>query len=89
MQTASTNINFRVQPEVRDRIDRAALIVNKSRTDFILEASCKEANHVLLDRAFFAVSAAQLAEYETIMARPIEANAAVMKLLAKKAPWES
>ncbi|MEY4564766.1 MAG: hypothetical protein RLZZ618_4043 [Pseudomonadota bacterium] len=86
---ASTNINVRAAPHVRDLIDRAASLVNKTRTDFILEASCNAANQVLLDQVLFRVTGEQMAEFEKLMTEPVTMNAAVKKLLAKRSPWEA
>lgn len=36
-------INIRAKTSQRDLIDMAASLVSKSRTDFVLEAACREA----------------------------------------------
>ena len=46
-------INIRVKPRQRDVIDRAARALGKSRSEFILDTACREAETVLLDRRFF------------------------------------
>ena len=33
-------INLRAHPEQRDLIDQAAMLLNKNRSDFMLEAAC-------------------------------------------------
>lgn len=42
-------INLRARPEERDLIDRAAKLLGKSRSHFMLEAACDKAQSVLLD----------------------------------------
>ena len=42
-------INLRARPEQRDLIDRAAKLLGRSRSDFMLEAACEKAQSVLLD----------------------------------------
>ena len=51
MRTAA--INLRAQPEQRDLIDYAASLLGKSRSDFMLDAACVEAQNVILNRTVF------------------------------------
>ncbi len=44
------NINLRASRKQRSLIDRAAEVLGRNRSDFMLEASCREAESVLLDR---------------------------------------
>jgi uncharacterized protein (DUF1778 family) len=55
MQTEARTapINIRARQTQRELIDRAAAAQRKSRSDFILEAACKEAENVLLDQRLF------------------------------------
>lgn len=46
-------INLRAHPQQRDLIDQAAMLLNKNRSDFMLEAACDKAQAVLLDQVFF------------------------------------
>ena len=48
-----TAINLRARPEQRDLFDRAAKLLGKSRSDFMLEAACDKAQSVLLHQVFF------------------------------------
>ena len=50
---ASTMINLRAEAGKRALIDRAAEAVGKNRSEFMLDAACREATAVLLDRRFF------------------------------------
>ena len=88
MQASATTINVRASAEVRDLIDRAAIVQGKTRTDFILEASTSAAQRVLLDQIFFQVSEKQMKAFHAVMDKPIENNEAVRRLLAKTSPWE-
>ena len=45
-------INLRALPEQRELIDRAASILGKNRSDFMLEAACDRAQAVVLDQVF-------------------------------------
>ena len=48
-------INIRAKASQRDLIDMAANLVAKSRTDFMLDAACREAQDILLDQRLFIV----------------------------------
>jgi uncharacterized protein (DUF1778 family) len=72
--SSSAVINLRTPPAQRELIDRAARLQGKSRTDFMLEASRENAKQY---KAFVA-----------LMDAPLSENAAVKRLLAKRAPWE-
>jgi uncharacterized protein (DUF1778 family) len=49
-------LNVRIKAEDRNLIDRAAHVLGKSRTDFLLEAGRRAAEDALLDRTLFKVS---------------------------------
>ena len=48
-ESKETPINIRAKASQRDLIDMAANLVAKSRTDFMLDAACREAQDILLD----------------------------------------
>ena len=85
---ASTVINLRTPPAQRELIDRAARLQGKSRTEFMLEASREKAEQVLLDQTLFTVNARQFKSFLALLDEPPAANAALKRLLAKRAPWE-
>lgn len=89
MNTAtSTVINLRTPLSQRELIDRAARLQGKSRTDFMLEASRDKAEQVLLDQTMFTVTAKQFKAFEALMNKPLAQNAGLMRLLAKRSPWD-
>ncbi|AKG21001.1 type II toxin-antitoxin system TacA family antitoxin [Calothrix sp. 336/3] len=79
-------INIRVQQGQRDLIDRAAAAVGKSRSDFILETACREAETVLLDRRLFLLDEQKFQEFIALL--DTTPNPQLQKLLTTKAPWE-
>ena len=85
---SSTVINLRTPVSQRELIDRAARLQGKSRTDFMLEASREKAEQVLLDQTLFTVTAKQYKAFEALMNAPLAQNAALKRLLAKRAPWD-
>lgn len=72
----------------RNLIDRAAALLHKSRSDFMLEAACREAENVLLDQRLFALREEEFETFEAALKNPVADNPALRKLLTEKAPWE-
>ena len=81
-------INVRLPTKLRDLIDRAAAVVGKTRTDFILESARKHAIDVLLDQRLFSLEPKQYEEFLRVLDQPMESNARLKQLLASKSPWE-
>lgn len=83
-------INFRAPVAKQALIDRAAKVMGKNRTEFILDASCEKAQAILADQTTFSLSTADLARFNALLDAPLPAeNAdAIRRLLAAKAPWE-
>ena len=81
-------ISLRAFPAQRELIDRACAASHKKMTDFILEASCREAEHVLCDRRYFALDTEAFTDFEKALDTPLSENKAVHKLLSSRAPWE-
>jgi uncharacterized protein (DUF1778 family) len=82
------SINLRASRKQRSLIDRAAQALGKNRSDFMLEASCREAESVLLDRRYFALDAEAFEQFTAMLDAPPAANPRLRRLLAEKAPWE-
>ncbi len=82
------NINLRASGKQRSLIDRAAEALGRNRSDFMLEASCREAESVLLDRRYFALDAETFKEFTAMLDSPPAANPRLRRLLAGKAPWD-
>ena len=81
-------INLRAQPQQRDLIDQAAMLLRKNRSDFMLEAACDKAQAVLLDQVFFSLSDAKFQEFTAMLEAPIQPNEGLERLLSVNAPWE-
>jgi uncharacterized protein (DUF1778 family) len=81
-------INVRLPTKLRDLIDRAAAVVGKTRTDFILESARKHAVDVLLDQQLFSLETSQYEEFLRALDAPVQSNARLKQLLASKSPWQ-
>jgi uncharacterized protein (DUF1778 family) len=87
-QNRAAPINIRARATQRNLIDKAAAMLNKNRSDFMLEAACREAENVLLDQRLFLVDDDAWEAFETLIDAPVKDNPALRKLLDDKAPWE-
>ena len=81
-------INIRVKPAERALIDGAAAAAGKSRSDFMLEASRRAAQELLLDQVLLRVDRATFARFEALLDAPARPNERLQKLLQLKPPWE-
>jgi uncharacterized protein (DUF1778 family) len=87
-KTKRDTLNIRIKPELRGLIDRAALLVGKNRTDFVLEAARLAAEDALLDRTAFAVDPKTYDEFLARLDAPPKPNARLRRALETPAPWE-
>lgn len=62
----SARLGLRVTPEQEAVLRRAAEVVQKSLTDFILDSACMAAEQTLMDQRLFMVSNSQ---YQALMDR--------------------
>lgn len=81
-------INLRAMPEQRDLIDRAAALLGKNRSDFMLEVACERAQGVLLDQVFFKLDDKQFRQFNAMLDAPSAQNPGLERLLTVKAPWK-
>ncbi|EBI9057278.1 hypothetical protein DK526_25410 [Salmonella enterica] len=83
-------INIRAKTSQRDLIDMAANLVSKSRTDFVLDAACREAQDILLDQRLFILDDKQYDAFWAELDAPITParQAKIDDLMSRKSPWE-
>jgi len=82
------NINLRASRSQKTLIDRAADALGRNRSDFMLETACREAEAVLLDRRYFALSSEEFNRFTTMLDKAPANHAKLRRLLTTKAPWE-
>jgi uncharacterized protein (DUF1778 family) len=87
-QLRDVTINLRANQRQRALIDRAAATLGKNRSDFMLEAACREAGALLLDRRFFLLDAKAYKRFTAALDKPPADNARLRRLLSSKPPWE-
>ena len=81
-------INLRADHRKRALIDRAAERVGKNRSEFMLEAACREATEVLLDQRLFMVDEKSYKRFTDALDAPPTENKRLKRLMMLKAPWE-
>ena len=81
-------INIRVSGSQRTVIDQAAEIRGRSRSEFMLDASYREAEKVMLERTLFVLDPDVFDEFEAMLDAPREPSEALRAMLTRKAPWE-
>ena len=80
-------INLRARPEQRELIDQAAQLLGKNRSDFMLEAACRQAEDVLLDQTYFALDAKGFAAFQDMLDNPPAPTDRLRRTLKAQAPW--
>lgn len=83
------NINIRVLPRQRDLIDHAASVLGKTRSEFMLDTACREAENVLLDQRLFYLDAEDFSGFQAMLDRSPDDNPKLQQLLTTKAPWDT
>lgn len=86
--TRDVTINLRANRNQRAVIDRAAEALGKNRSDFMLDAACREAEAVLLDRRYFQLDEAEFKRFAAALDKPPADNPRLRRLLVAKAPWD-
>lgn len=87
--TRSVNINLRAPVKVKELIDRAADIVGKTRTEFMLDSARRYAEDVLLDQSLFQLDEDKFKAFINLLDEAPKPKPELKKLLATKAPWET
>jgi uncharacterized protein (DUF1778 family) len=81
-------INLRASRRQKLLIDGAAQALGRSRSDFMLSTACREAESVLLDRCYFALSEDAFKRFTNMLDNPPKENPRLRRLLQTKAPWD-
>ena len=83
-----TTINLRADERKRTLIDRAAEAVGKNRSEFMLDAACREATSVLLDPRLFLLDEKHFKRFTDALDKSPSDNPRLRRLLSTRAPWE-
>lgn len=83
-----TVMNLRLPLKTRELIDRAASLMGKSRTEFVVDSAQRNAIDVLLDQRLFDLEGDQWGAFTRALDKPPMPNPRLKKLLTSKPPWE-
>ncbi len=83
----SVSINLRATESWRALIDHAASMSEKTRSEFIIDATRRQAEEVLLDRSLFVLDDKRYRDFVAILDEPPMPTDALKKLMRRKAPW--
>jgi len=81
-------INLRASRHQKVLIDRAAEALGRSRSDFMLDTACREAESVLLDRRYFPLPDDAFRKFVAMLDRPPKNSPRLRRLLQRRAPWD-
>lgn len=81
-------INLRASQKQKMLIDRAAELLGRTRSDFMLETACREAETVLLDCRYFGLSSNAYKRFTAMLDKPPASNSKLRRLLETRAPWD-
>jgi len=82
-------INLHASQKQKLLIDRAAELLGRTRSDFMLETACREAKMLLLDGRYFRLSPDTFKRFTAMLDKPPASNPKLRRLLQTKAPWET
>lgn len=81
-------INMRVEPSQHALLTKAAAVLHKDRSTFILDVACREAENVLLDQRLFYLEDDDFNAFEATLNAPLPDNERLKALLVEVSPWE-
>ena len=81
-------INIRATDEERAVIDYAASLVNKNRTDFIIERAVHEAQNIILDQRVFVLDDARYQTFIRQLEAPMQNVEGRQRLMDVKPEWK-
>jgi uncharacterized protein (DUF1778 family) len=81
-------INIRATEQTRSLIDRAAALIGKTRTDFVLESARSRAEDVLLDHRLFGLDEKRYAAFIAVLDDPAPPTDQLKRLMGGRSSWE-
>lgn len=87
--TGSTRatINLRIEAGTRQLIDDAAVVLGKTRTEFMVESARREAIDVLLDQRLFALESDRFDSFMDALDNPPSPGPKLRSLLRRVPTW--
>ena len=83
-----TSVTMRMPQQTKDLIEKAATIVNKTFSAFVVESAREHAVDVLLNQTVFNLSADQAEAFAQALDNPPAPTEKLRNLMQSKSPWE-
>lgn len=83
-----TPIHIRALKRQKDLIDSASALLGKTRSDFMLETACREAEAVILDQRVIHLDSKEYREFVARLDAKPEARPGLTKLFSVRSPWD-
>ena len=80
---------MQMTPAAKRTLERAAVVANKTVTEFLLDAGLNAAFDTLADRRVFQIDEKRWAQFMAELAAPPRNNTRLRKLLARKPAWKA
>jgi len=81
-------VNLRMRTEIRSLIDHAAMMLGRSRSDFVIEAARRAAEDAILDQAIIEVSRERYEQFLEMLDRSPQPNAKLRATMQAKPLWQ-
>jgi uncharacterized protein (DUF1778 family) len=81
-------VNLRVRTETRSLIDRAASMLGRTRSDFMIEAARRAAEDAILDQTIIEVDRERYDQFIAALDRPPVPNAKLRSTMQATPLWE-
>jgi uncharacterized protein (DUF1778 family) len=88
-ENRSERVDLRMTLSAKQTLQRAASVVNKTLTEFLLDRGLEAAHEALADRRAFMLDEKQWADFMTRLDAPPADNPDLRALLARKPAWEA
>lgn len=82
-------MTVRLGPHQHALLTRAAAVLHKDRSAFILDVACREAENVLLDQRLLQLDEIANEQFEAALAKPVADNHCLRALSREGPPRES
>lgn len=88
-QTPLQAVNLRVRMDTQSLIDRAANMLGRTRSDFMIEASKRAAEDAILDQRVISVSPEAYGAFLAVLDRPPAVSEELRRTMRTPAPWDA
>jgi len=82
-ESTTERIDIRTTPSVKEILQKAALAVHKSVSEFLLDAGLEAAKITLSDRQIFPLDEVQWQAFQEALVRPVQDKPRLSKLLSE------